>query len=107
MDQAIAAMKRITKSPYTNWILKEVKPKDFNPLMLDKFKGESDPMDHLLHYREMMSLEVVIETLTGKVFATTLTRKALSWFSQLPEGSVRSFEQLEMTFLEQYRNYCP
>ena len=36
----------------------------------------------------------------------TFTEQALSWFSQLPKGSIQSFEQFSRIFLEQYKSKC-
>ncbi|KAI3443762.1 hypothetical protein Pfo_000427 [Paulownia fortunei] len=37
-----------------------------------------------------------------KIFRTTLTKQALSWFNQLPRGTITSFEQLTQYFLHQF-----
>ena len=47
------------------------------------------------------------EGLTCKLFSTTFTERALSWFSQLPEGLIQSFEQFGKIFLERYKNNYP
>ena len=47
-DKAEEAMRGISKSPFAQWIMREVKPKTFNPPMLEKFQGKSDPISHLL-----------------------------------------------------------
>ena len=36
-NKAMEAMKEIYKSLFTSWMMSEVKPKEFNPLTLDKF----------------------------------------------------------------------
>ena len=61
-------------------------------------------MVHLLHFRQIMSLERISKVLTCKLFATTFTRKAFSWFSQLSEGSIEGFENFSIKFLEQYHS---
>ena len=101
-DHAALSIKGITKSPFASWIDREEKLKDFNLPMLEKYKGKGDLMSHLLHFKLRMSLNVVFEALTCNLFATTLFKKALSWFSQLPKGSIQSFEYFGRTFLEQY-----
>ena len=78
-------MEGITKTHFTPEIKKEEKPNDFNPPVLDKYEGSRDPMTHLLYYKQRMSMEKVSEALKYKLFATTLSGKALSWFCQLPE----------------------
>ena len=61
-------MRGITRSPFANWIEKEEKTKDFNPHMLEKYEGKGDPMAYLLYFKQMMSLEVIFEALTCKMF---------------------------------------
>ena len=107
MDKAEEAMRGISRLPFAQWIVKEVKPKSFNPPMLEKFQGKFDPVSHLLQFKKKTSLEEMNEGLTCKLFATTFTKRALYWFSQLPEGSIQSFEQFGKMFLEQYKNNCP
>ena len=51
MDKAEEAMRGISKSPFAQWIVIEVKPKRFNPPMLEKFQGKSDPISHLLQFK--------------------------------------------------------
>ena len=50
-DKAEEAMRGISKSPFTQWIMRKVKPKTFNPPMLEKFQGKSDPISHLLQFK--------------------------------------------------------
>ena len=100
-------MEGIVKTPFTSEIEREERPKDFNPPTLDKYEGTRDPMAHLLHYKQRMSMERVTEALNCKLFATTLSGKALSWFCQLPEGSITNFTSFGRKFLEQYHNYRP
>ena len=107
MDKVVEVMKGISNSPFAPWIMTEVLPKRFSPPVLDKFDAKSDPVSHLLYFKQRISLENVTEGLTCKLFSMTFTGQALSWFSQLPKGSVQSFEQLDIMFLEQYRNNFP
>ena len=46
-DKAEEAMRGISKSPFAQWIVEEVKPKTFNAPVLDKFQGKTDPISHL------------------------------------------------------------
>ena len=99
------AMEGIMKTPFTLEIEKEERPKDFNLPLLDKYEGVGDPMAHLLHYKQRISMERVIEALNCKLFATTLSGKALSWFCQLLEGFITNFTSFGRKFREQYHNY--
>ena len=100
MDKAEKAMRGISKSSVAQWIMKEVKPKNFNPPMLEKFQGKSYPISHLLQFKQRTSLEEIPEGLTCKLFSTTFTKQALNWFNQLPKGSIQNFEQFGRMFLE-------
>ena len=101
-DKALEVMRGISKSPFALWIVQEVKPKEFNPSALEKFNGKSDLVAHLLKFKQRISLEKIIKGLTCKLFSTNFTGRALSWFSQFPEGLVPSFKQFGKVFLEQY-----
>ena len=92
MDKAEEAMRGILRSPFAQWILKEVKPRNFNPPILENFQGKSNLISHLLQFKQTVSLEEITEGLMCKLFSTTFTKRALSWFSQLLEGSIQSFK---------------
>ena len=61
MDKAKEAMRGISRSPFTQWIMKEVKLKRFNTPMLEKFQEKSDPVSHLLQFKQKTSLEEISE----------------------------------------------
>ena len=63
MDKAEEAMKGISRSLFAQWIVKEVKPRNFNPPMLEKFQGKSDPVSHLLQFKQRISLEEITKGL--------------------------------------------
>ena len=88
MNKVVVAMEGNTKTPFTPEIEKEEKPKDFNLPVLGKYEGSGDPMAHLFHYKQRMSMERVSKALNCKLFATTLSGKALSWFfrQEIPQA---------------------
>ena len=51
MDRAVATMEGIVKTPFTPGIEKEERPKDFNPLAMEKYESKGDPMTYLLHFK--------------------------------------------------------
>ena len=73
MDKAEEAIREISRSPFVQWIIKEVKPRKFNPPMLEKFQGKSNLVSHLLQFKHRISLEEITEGLTSKMFSTTFT----------------------------------
>ncbi|RVW28613.1 hypothetical protein CK203_100880 [Vitis vinifera] len=78
---------------------------NYEPLrgfMVPKFStydGTSDPFDHIMHYRQLMTLDIGNDALLCKVFPTNLQGQALSWFHRLPTNSVNNFKDLLKAFV--------
>ena len=77
------------------------------------FDGSTNPYDHMLHYNQVMILNVHNDRLLCKVFTVSLRGPALAWFHKLPRNSINSFHELWATFISQYlcsvrqkRNIC-
>ncbi|XP_062119130.1 uncharacterized protein LOC133832864 [Humulus lupulus] len=90
------------KSPFSEWIQNEPKPRDFLIPSLPAFNGKGDPLNHLFQFQQKMALEANNEAIQCKVFSTTFSGPALLWFQQLKPGSLNSFSDLRRTFLQQY-----
>ena len=48
------------------------------------YDGISDPYDHIMHFRQLMTLDIRNDALMCKVFSTSLHDQALSWFHRFP-----------------------
>ena len=48
------------------------------------YNGTSDPFDHIMHFRQLMTLDIENDALLCKVFPTILHGQVLSWFHYLP-----------------------
>ena len=103
-DLAIMATRGLNRSPFTEWIVDEPKPKDFVVPSFKQFDGKSDPVDHIFNFQQKMALETRNEAILYKVFSTTLVGPTLAWFRQLSEKSVDSFEDLCTQFIKQYNS---
>ncbi|XP_062119221.1 uncharacterized protein LOC133832968 [Humulus lupulus] len=90
------------KSPFSEWIQNEPKPRDFVIPSLPAFNGKGDPLNHLFQFQQKMALEANNEAIQCKVFSTTFSGPALLWFRQLKPGSLNSFSDLRRSFLQQY-----
>nr|CAN62122.1 hypothetical protein VITISV_016419 [Vitis vinifera] len=66
------------------------------------YDGTSDPFDHIMHYRQLMTLDIGNDALLCKVFPASLQGQALSWFHRLPPNSVGNFRDLSEAFVGQY-----
>ena len=100
IDLANLAIRGMSASPFKGWIEDELKPRDFNPHGFEKYMGTSDPVEHIMQYRQRITLETANEALMCKILITTLVGNALSWFWQQPERSISSFEDLGRKFIE-------
>ena len=66
------------------------------------YDGSSNPFDHIMHYRQLMTLDIGNDALLCKVFPASLQGQALSWFHRLPPNSVDNFRDLSEAFVGQY-----
>nr|CAN76325.1 hypothetical protein VITISV_011886 [Vitis vinifera] len=66
------------------------------------YDGSSDPFDHIMHYRQLMRLDIGNDALLCKVFPASLQGQTLSWFHRLPPNSVGNFRDLSEAFVGQY-----
>ncbi|XP_062119325.1 uncharacterized protein LOC133833084 [Humulus lupulus] len=90
------------KSPFSEWIMNEPKPRNFIIPSLPTFNGKGDPLNHLFQFQQKMALEANNEAIQCKVFSTTFSGPALLWFRQLKARSLNSFNDLRRSFLQQY-----
>ncbi|KAL2248675.1 UNVERIFIED_CONTAM: hypothetical protein Sindi_2341200 [Sesamum indicum] len=57
-----------------------------------------DPQEHVAAFEMVMNLYGQSAPIMAKLFATTLTVKAQEWFTNLPRGSIESYDQLVQKF---------
>ncbi|CAB4269365.1 unnamed protein product [Prunus armeniaca] len=101
-ELAVEAAKGICKSPFTNDILKAKKPANFTQPKFKLFEGVAEPIEHIYHFQQQMVLESEDEALLCKLFPSSLSRSALTWFRQLKPKSIGSFNELCEAFISQY-----
>ena len=66
------------------------------------FDGSGYRFDHLMHFKQVMTLQCENDSLLCKVFPSSLSGPALSWFHCLHPGSLSSFHELSETFATKY-----
>ena len=86
-------------SPLGQHILDYEIPHGFVIPAFTTFDGSTDPYDHLLHYNQVMTLNVGNDRLLCKVFPASLWGLALAWFHKLPRYSINSFYELWAAFI--------
>ncbi|KAI3450366.1 hypothetical protein Pfo_007031 [Paulownia fortunei] len=89
------------RSPFLPTILAESLPLGVKITNLSEYDGTEDPQEHLDRFFAKADLYDLSDAAYCKIFRTTLTKRALSWFNQLPGGTITSFEQLIQCFLHQ------
>ena len=64
----------------------------------NSYDGKTDPVEHVSHYIQMMSLHTYNDALMCKVFPSSLGPTILRWFNGLRKGSIHSFVELIQDF---------
>ncbi|XP_034708879.1 uncharacterized protein LOC117931916 [Vitis riparia] len=83
-------------------IIKYEPPRGFIVPKFSTYDGSNDPFDHIMHYRQLMTLDIGNDMLLCKVFPANLQGQALSWFHRLPTNSIDNFRDLSEVFVGQY-----
>ncbi|KAJ9702972.1 hypothetical protein PVL29_004643 [Vitis rotundifolia] len=89
-------------TPFCTHIIHYKPPRGFLVPKFSTYDGSSDPFDHIMHYRQLMTLDIGNDALLCKVFPVSLQGQALSWFHRLPPNSVDNFRDLSEAFVRQY-----
>ena len=77
-------------------------PSRFTRLPFNSYDGKMDPVEHVSHYIQMMSLHTHNDALMCKVFPLSLGPITLRWFNGLRKGSIHSFFELNQEFSVQF-----
>ena len=67
-------------------------------LSFNSYDGKMEPIEHVSHYIQMMSLHTNNDALMCKVFPSSLGPTALRWFNGLQKGSIHHFSELIQEF---------
>ena len=81
-------------TPFSPHIINYKPSRRFMVPKFTTYDGTSDPFDHIMHYRQLMTLDIRNDALLCKVFPTSLHGQALSWFHRLPKNSMNNFLDL-------------
>ncbi|KAL0440335.1 UNVERIFIED_CONTAM: hypothetical protein Slati_2516500 [Sesamum latifolium] len=83
-------------------ILAEALPQGIRIPSLTEYDGTRDSEDHLEKFLAKADLLDMSYTGYCKIFRTTLSGKAMTWFNQLPTHTIENFEQLSQRFLHHF-----
>ena len=76
------------------YIKRALMPSRFTRPSSNFYDGKMDPIKHVNHYIQMMSLHSHNDAFMCKVFPSSLEPIALRWFNRLRKGSIHSFVEL-------------
>lgn len=90
------------ESPFTDDIMTKDPPEKYTIPKFVTYNGTADPVDHLFHYRKVMTLHEHLDYLMCRVFPSSLHGPALTWFHKIPSKTISNFPQLCKLFIAQY-----
>ena len=96
------ALRKAAWSPFSNKIERAEMPNRFAHPPFNYYDRKIDPVEHVSHYIQMMSLYTHNDALMCKVFPSSFGPTALRWFNGLRKGSIRSFSELIQEFRVQF-----
>ena len=62
------------------------------------YNGQTDPVEHMSHFNQRMTVHSKNETLMCKVFPSSLGPMVMRWFNGLGADSIDSFKKLTWAF---------
>ena len=98
MDAMSCALRRASWSSFSRDIEMPPRPSKFTRPPFNSYDGKTDPVEHVSHYIQMMSLHTHNNALMCKVFPSSLRPTALRWFNGLRNDSIHSFFELIQEF---------
>ena len=105
MDAMSRALCRVARSPFSDQIKHTQIPSRFSRPSFISYDGKADPIEHISHYIQMMSLYNQNDALMCKVFPSSLGPTTLRWFNGLRKGSIRNFGELIQEFGARFMTY--
>ena len=98
MDAMSRALRRAARSPFSRDIERAPMLSRFTRPSFNSYDGKTNPVEHVSHYIQMMSLHTHNDALMCKVFPSSLGPTALRWFNGLKKCSIHSFFELIQEF---------
>lgn len=95
----------VSTTPFGSYIISYELPKGFLVPKFTMYDGTSNLFDHLMHFWQLMTLNISNDVLLFKVFSTNLHGPTLSWFHRFPHNSINYFQDVSKAFVS--HNLCP
>ena len=81
-------LNQISRSPFTHRIEGGRLPRWFTQPTFTMYNGRTDPMEHVSHFNQRMTVHSKNEALMCKVFSSSFRPMAMRWFDGLGAGSI-------------------
>ncbi|KAJ4705024.1 Retrovirus-related Pol polyprotein from transposon opus [Melia azedarach] len=94
-------------APLADSVKNATLPGRFKMPQLDSYHGQSDPVAHVEIFQNLMLVQGVPDEIICKVFPTTLSGPARTWYKMLPVGSVRDFTTFASKFVLHFQGAKP
>ena len=97
-DAMSKALNQISRSPFMRRIERMRLPRRFTQPTFTMYNGQTDPVEHVSHFNQRMTVHSKNEALMCKVFPSSLGPVAMRWFDGLGASSINSFKELTRAF---------
>ena len=97
-DAMSRALHQIPWSPFSSHIERAELPYHFTQPTFTIYNGRTDPVEHVSHFNQRMTIYSRNKALMCKLFPSSLRPIAMRWFNGLEEGSIGSYEKLTRAF---------
>ncbi|VFQ63992.1 unnamed protein product [Cuscuta campestris] len=95
-----------TNTPLAPEIFLEPYPQGFKMPFVKRYDGESDPQEHINSYVQVMIAVDASDALMCRCFLQTVDSKVVDWVNHIPAGSIRTWDELGLRFLEHFAGNC-
>jgi hypothetical protein len=96
------ALHQISHSPFSKEIERAHLPGKFFPPNYVMYDGKADPIEHISHFRQSMTLHLGNDALMCRMFPSSLGPMSLRWFNCLQHSSIHSWDELAEAFVSQF-----
>lgn len=94
--------KAFKMGPFKKWIKDVLPDTNLKLLQFVLYNGRTKSQEHICRYKSVMRMVSSDEAILCKAFPSTLTEKALTWFTSLKANSIDSWYTLETKFLDKF-----
>ena len=96
------ALDQVSSSPFSKEIECAQLPTRFTAPRFEVYNGRTDPVAHIGHYHQRMTLSRHNDALMCRLFPSSLGEVTLRWFNQIDRGTIASWDQMAEAFVRRF-----